>query len=215
MTEERQLNIENVNHEDFLVSLDGKNFNVRILQEGDGFIFSVMDSHKHETLFIPCDGALTNALESICSKAIWQLVRGFSPEIKKYEEDPADYRKALTEYLSLMFNSGEVCTETYSALLHDLESGYDSLLDEVAADMVCYCHTGLLDLDITRKHTSEYLRFEALAEVLRALAIELLESYKVIEQMNLKFTSGNSVPVERSTITAHQWESIQKLLKFT
>lgn len=31
----------------------------------------------------------------------------------------------------------------------------------------------------------------------------------IIDKINLKFTSGNTIPVERATITAEEWEQVK------
>lgn len=41
------------------------------------------------------------------------------------------------------------------------------------------------------------------------------EVQKVMERLNNRFTSGNSIPVERAVITAEEWEIIELSLRYS
>lgn len=43
--------------------------------------------------------------------------------------------------------------------------------------------------------------------------IPVLNIEKVLELMKLKFTSGNSMPVERTTITLEEWRVVEQMLE--
>jgi len=47
----------------------------------------------------------------------------------------------------------------------------------------------------------------------RNAAHEVRELVRELKRLDLKFRSGNSVPVERATITADEWNRIRELVR--